>query len=74
MVENWLRPGGTVIACTEKIKVLDENYAELQAMAQDALDDAVLIGGSEENFKKSIIAMIMNLKSAYPEIDGSCSI
>ena len=35
----------------EKIKVLEENIAELRQMAQDALEDAVLMGGDERQLR-----------------------
>ena len=43
----WHKPDGSPLACVEKIKVLNENLDELRELAQDALDDAVLMGGTE---------------------------
>ena len=40
---EWHRADGTTVACTEKVKVLNENWQEIRAMLQDAMDDAVLI-------------------------------
>ena len=40
-------PDGTVIACTEKLKTMRENLEELRQIAQDALEDAVLMGCDE---------------------------
>src|SRR4029078_13098678 len=40
-------PEGEPVSCVEKIKVLNENLAELRALAQDALEDAVLMGADE---------------------------
>ena len=39
----WKRPDGSIVACTEKIKVLRENLEELRQMAQDAFEDALLM-------------------------------
>ena len=36
----WRQPDGAPVSCVEKIKVLNENYAEMRAIAQDALEDA----------------------------------
>ena len=44
---TWLTPEGEPVSCIEKIKVLNENLEEIQALAQDALEDAVLMGCDE---------------------------
>ena len=36
----WRTPEGEPVSCVEKIKVLNENLAELRGLAQDALEDA----------------------------------
>jgi hypothetical protein len=41
---TWRTPEGEPVSCVEKIKVLNENLAELRELAQEALEDAVLIG------------------------------
>lgn len=41
------------IACIEKIKVMNENYVELQALFHEFLEDGVLMGCSEEMLRKS---------------------
>lgn len=61
----WFKPDGSVLACVEKIKVLNENLAELHAMAQDALDDAVLMGATQEQVKQVWKTMLQDLTSAY---------
>src|SRR5258705_17257 len=43
----WHTPEGEPVSCIEKIKVLNENLAELRDLAQDALEDAVLMGCDE---------------------------
>lgn len=40
----WVQSDGAPIACREKLKVLEENRAELAQMMQDAFEDAVLMG------------------------------
>lgn len=42
--EKWLSPNGEVISCTEKIKVLNQNWQEIAQLCHDALEDAVLMG------------------------------
>ena len=43
----WYGPDGSIVSCTEKVKVLEENWRELRAALQDALDDAdsATVGG-----------------------------
>ena len=63
----WLKPDGSVLACAEKIKVLNENLAELRDLAQDALDDAVLMGGTQAQIKQTLLEISEGLDSQYPE-------
>jgi hypothetical protein len=49
---TWHTPAGEPVSCVEKIKVLNENLAELHAMAQEALEDAVLMGADETQFRQ----------------------
>ena len=63
----WLKPDGSVLACVEKIKGLNENLAELRELAQDALDDAVLMGGTQAQIKQTLLEIIEGLDSQYPE-------
>src|SRR5207344_1059395 len=48
----WHTPEGEKVSCVEKIKVLNENLAELRALAQDALEDAVLMGCDERQVRE----------------------
>lgn len=61
----WLSSEGGVIACTEKLKVLAENMADLRLLAQDALEDAVLMGCDETQFKAAMLQLIGGLSSGY---------
>ena len=63
----WETPCGTPLACLEKIKVLNENYEELRQMAQDALDDAVLMGCSRAQIRLALHQMIDELENTYEE-------
>ena len=64
---TWLKPDGSVLACVEKIKVLNENIAELRELAQDAVDDAVLMGGTQAQIKQVLLEMLEGIASQYPE-------
>jgi hypothetical protein len=48
---TWHTPEGEPVSCVEKIKVLNENLEELRELAQDALEDAVLMGCDEAQFR-----------------------
>lgn len=61
----WCSPQGEVIACAEKIKVLKENFDEIQQICQDALEDAILMGCDELQFKKELEELVEGLKNPY---------
>jgi hypothetical protein len=50
-IPTWLTPDGEPVSCLEKIKVLNENLEEIRVLAQEALEDAVLMGADEEQFR-----------------------
>ncbi len=61
----WVTPQGEKLSCIEKIKVLNENLEEIQALAQEALEDAVLMGGDEGQFRKVIQDIALSLDNPY---------
>ncbi len=61
----WHRPDGSIVACTEKIKVLRENLAELRQMAQDAFEDALLMECDESQIRAVFQEVITQLENAY---------
>ena len=61
--KKWVKDDQSVIACSEKIKVMNENFDELKQIAQDAFDDGVLMEVSEEQMKKILFALIESLES-----------
>ena len=62
----WRDPKGEVIACVEKHKVLQENLTEIRQICQDALDDAVLMGCDEQQFRAVLTELIASLENPYP--------
>lgn len=64
---TWLKPDGTPVSCLEKIKVLNENFLELRQIAQDALEDGVLIGCSEAQIRAVLHELIDELVNPYHE-------
>jgi hypothetical protein len=62
----WRDPRGEVIACVEKHKVLRENLDEIRQVCQDALEDAVLMGCDEQQFRAVLNDLISSLHNPYP--------
>ena len=61
----WKRPDGSIVACTEKIKVLRENLEELRQMAQDAFEDALLMECEEGQIRAVFQYVIAGLDNPY---------
>lgn len=66
----WKRPDGSTVACHEKVKVLNENYQELQELLQDAMDDALLLGCSEAMVRAAFQQALDRLQASVDEDDG----
>ncbi len=64
----WKRPDGSVVACTEKIKVLRENLDELRQMAQDAFEDALLMECTESQIRSVFQEVIAGLENPYRDV------
>ena len=60
---TWLRDDKSAVSCTEKVKVMNENFDELKQIAQDAFDDGVLMEVSDEQMKEILHALIESLNS-----------
>jgi len=65
----WRSPAGDVIACIEKNKVMQENIAEIRQVCQDALEDAVLMGCDEQQFRAVLAELVAGLESSFPPQD-----
>lgn len=61
----WRTQEGEPVSCVEKIKVLNDNLAELQALAQDALEDAVLMGCDERQVRQVLAELLGGLVNPY---------
>ncbi|NHR04304.1 hypothetical protein HA052_03750 [Chromobacterium haemolyticum] len=61
----WKDPQGNVVACVEKLKVMQENLEELAQLAQDALEDAVLMGCDEGQVKDFLVQVMQSLHNPY---------
>jgi hypothetical protein len=61
----WRQADGAPLSCVEKIKVLNENLAELRQMAQDALEDAILMGADEAQIRDVLARLVATLDNPY---------
>lgn len=62
---TWRNDNGDVVSCTEKIKVMTQNMSELYQTAQDAFEDALLMGCSESQLREYLVELIKNLENPY---------
>ncbi|HYA65794.1 MAG TPA: hypothetical protein VEE84_03855 [Burkholderiaceae bacterium] len=69
----WRQEDGAPVSCLEKIKVLNENYAELQQIAQDALEDALLIGCSETQIRRVLHELVDALVNPYAAVSSDAT-
>lgn len=62
---TWLRDDKSIVSCTEKIKVMKENFDEIKQMAQDALEDGLLMEVSEQQMRDALHQLIDELTNPY---------
>jgi len=61
----WRSPSGEVVSCLEKLKVLRENLEEIHQLCQDALEDAVLMGCDEDQFRRVLTELVQRIENPY---------
>jgi hypothetical protein len=61
----WRQPDGEPVSCVDKIKVLNENLAELRDLAQEALEDAVLMDVDEAQIRGVLAEIVARLVNPY---------
>jgi hypothetical protein len=61
----WRQPDGNPVSCVEKIKVLNQNLDEIRQLAQDALEDAILMGCDEAQIRGVLQSVIEDLQNPY---------
>ncbi|TLU73143.1 hypothetical protein [Lichenicoccus roseus] len=62
MSEAWPQADGSPVSCREKLRVLEENHAELQGVLRDAFEDAVLMGVDPEAMRSILTRMVASLQ------------
>lgn len=63
----WYRADGTVVSCTESVKVLAENWEEAVELLQEQFEDAVLLGVGKDAFRAAMHGLVDTLACDYEE-------
>ena len=58
---TWYRDDKTTVSCTEKIKVMAENFDEIQQITQDAFEDGLLMEVSDKQMRETLHKMVDDL-------------
>lgn len=61
----WVRDDASVVACTEKIKVMKENFTEIAQITQDAFEDGLLMEVSEQQMRQVLHQLVDELINPY---------
>ena len=61
--QRWVKDDQSVVSCTEKIKVMTENFDELKQMAQDAFEDGILMEVSDQQMRDVLHQLVDDLKN-----------
>ena len=54
----WMLQNGDPVSCTEKIRVLNDNYEELTQTLKDMLEDGVLMGCDETVLRQQLAELV----------------
>jgi hypothetical protein len=65
---KWVRDDESVVSCTEKVKVMTENFDEIKQIAQDAFEDGLLMEVSEAQMREALHALVDSLINPYNKI------
>ena len=61
--KKWVKDDQSVVSCTEKIKVMTENFDELKQLAQDAFEDGILMEVSDQQMRDVLHQLVDDLKN-----------
>ncbi|WP_415493738.1 hypothetical protein [Acetobacter sp.] len=65
----WPQEDGQPVTCQEKLRMLEENWQEVQQVLADAFEDAVLMGVSERVMRERLAELVTSLSS--PKVAGA---
>ena len=60
-----MRVDNSIVACTEKIKVMTDNFDEIAQMLQDAFEDGLLMEVSEAQMRETLNTIVLSLINPY---------
>lgn len=60
---TWMGRDGKPISCREKLKVLEENRAEVASVLRDAFEDAVIMGVDPDAMRTVLATIVARLAS-----------
>jgi hypothetical protein len=63
---TWVRDDDSVVACTEKIRVMKDNFDEIKQTTQDAFEDGLLMEVSETQMREALHQLVNELINPYP--------
>ena len=61
----WIRDDLSAVSCTEKIKVMKENFDEMSQLIQDAFEDGIIMEVSEKQIRDVLHQIIDQLENPY---------
>ena len=61
----WIREDASAVSCTEKIKVMKENFDEISQLMQDAFEDGIIMEVSEKQIRDVLHHIIDQLENPY---------
>lgn len=62
---TWIRDDKSIVACTEKIRVMKENFDEIKQITQDAFEDGLLMEVSEKQMREALHLLVDELVNPY---------
>lgn len=65
ILPTWIRDDKSIVACTEKIRVMKENFDEIQQITQDAFEDGLLMEVSETQMREALHQLVDSLIDPY---------
>ena len=68
---KWVRDDNSVVSCTEKVKVMTVFFDELKQIAQDALEDGLLMEVSESQMREALHTLVDGLINPYQKNDSN---
>ncbi len=67
IIAQWVSPEGEPLTCREKHQELSQLIDDLTIQARDALDDALLMGCSEIQFRRALEDAVCHIQPTVKE-------